>query len=186
MIEITAIGYLTADPTSRTYEKEGKTMKVANFRIGCRDRNGKDHFLNCSAWNAPGSDTGRADVVIRNLCKGRHVLVRGVPTATYGKGKDGTDYANLGCIVNDLEFLDKKPEGMRATTGEAKPAAPEAPAAPAPQLTPEMLAALQAIVAQQAQAQQPATPAEPAKEEAPETPADFSILDEKLPENLPF
>ena len=193
MIEIQARGYLVADPTCRTYDKDGKTMKVANFRIGCRDRNGKDHFLNCSAWNSPSSDTGRADVVMSNLCKGRNIWVRGVPTATYGKGKDGTDYANLGVIVNDLEFLDKKPEGMRTTA--AAPAAetvPETTAAPAqpaaPQLTPEMIAAFQAFMAQQAasQAQAPAqTPAQPVKEEPAACP-DFTVLEEQLPDNLPF
>lgn len=162
-------------------------MKVANFRIGTKDRNGRDHFINCSAWNAPGSENGRADVVMRNLCKGRHVLIKGIPNATHGKGRDGKDYANLGVIVNELEFLDRKPDSMRQnqtedqTTAEAATETPAQPAASA--IDPAVMAALQALLAQQKAApaatqQSAVVPAQP-EEDGP----DFSCLED---DGLPF
>ena len=207
MFKLITDGYLVADPNERSYTDERGTRKVANFRVACHDDRGQTHFINCSAWNTVDGVEGRgkADIVMRNLCKGRHVLITGTPDAKHNKGSDGKDYANMNVVIATLEFLDRKPDSMRANGGAteaapaaatapeaqtpAAPAAPAQPAAPAvPQLTPEMIAALQAFMAQQAasQAQAPAqTPAQPAKEEPAACP-DFTALEEQLPDNLPF
>ena len=199
MFKLITDGYLVADPNERSYTDERGTRKVANFRVACHDDRGQTHFINCSAWNTVDGVEGRgkADIVMRNLCKGRHVLITGTPDAKHNKGSDGKDYANMNVVIATLEFLDRKPDSMRANGGAAEaapaaetqaPAAPAQPAAPAvPQLTPEMIAALQAFMAQQAasQAQAPAQPAAPAKEEPAACP-DFTALEEQLPDNLPF
>jgi single-strand DNA-binding protein len=99
------IGRLTRDPEIRSTqtEKEVCTFTLAvdrNFKS--KDGQKETDFINCVAWGK------LAEIVAKNLTKGRLCAVTGrIQTRTY-EGNDGKKKYITEIMVDDVQFLDKK------------------------------------------------------------------------------
>lgn len=102
MLQITAVGYLAADPQIRQVgDKE-----VANFTVLCNKKIKNDEHvsaLRCSVWSP------RAKVVADYLHVGSQVTVTGQAYIETYETKDGETRANLNVAVNDFS-LPPKPQ----------------------------------------------------------------------------
>lgn len=108
MNQITIIGYLTADPTTKA-TANGTT--VCTFNVGVtrsrKDANGErvSDFYRVNAWRAT------ADYCGKYLCKGSRVFVSGELTPSTYEGKDGKTRVSLDIQAALVENLtEKKPE----------------------------------------------------------------------------
>lgn len=105
MNELTLTGYLGND----AQVKEVKDQKVINFSVGT-SRNFTDvagekksvtTWVDCSLWR-------KTDNISTYLTKGKHVLIKGEPSATAYLSKENLEPKGvLHCNIEDIEFLDK-------------------------------------------------------------------------------
>lgn len=106
MNEITVTGYLGND----AQVKDVKDQKVINFSVAT-NRNFTDAtgakkssttWVECSMWR-------KSDNVSTYLKKGKHVLVKGEPSASAYLSKDTLEPKGvMHCFVEEIEFLDKQ------------------------------------------------------------------------------
>lgn len=105
MNQITLIGYLTADPTTRA-TPNGVT--VCSFTIGVtrshRNQNGdrESDFFRVTAWRQ------QADFCSKYLTKGMKVFVRGELQPSIFEGKDGKARLSLDVQADAVEILSEK------------------------------------------------------------------------------
>lgn len=105
MNQLTIIGYLTADPTTRA-TSTGKT--VTTFTVGVtrsrKDANGDrvSDFFRVNAWGAT------ADFCGKYLSKGSRVAVIGELTPSTYEGKDGKTRYSLDVQADKVENLTEK------------------------------------------------------------------------------
>ena len=132
------IGRLTRDPEVRTFPNGGKVAKfgfaVNNRRKNAQTGNWEDEpvFLDCEAFNR-GEFGKQADLVEQYLTKGRQVFIDGHLRLDQWTGReDGQKRSKLVVVVDNLQFLEPRPEGQGGGTTRPAGAAPaRKPAAPA-------------------------------------------------------
>lgn len=141
------IGNLGANPIIRTVDFAGTTVKCAQISVATterfKDKNGETH--ESTDWHNVVLWRGLAEVAEKFLKKGSKVYVGGKSKSRSWDKPDGTKGYITELIADELELLDRKPEGSgipapqvpanvaaaSAAAGSA-PAAPSAPEAPAP------------------------------------------------------
>lgn len=121
MIPISFPGHLGADPEIRVLDNGSTVLKL---RIAARSSFGQDagtEWFSCDLWGE------RAKKFQEWLHKGSHVFVYGT-FSTRQYEKDGEKRISLEVRIDNLEMLDKKPEG---DFGRETPTRPERPVAKA-------------------------------------------------------
>ena len=112
MNQITLIGHLTADPTTRA-TPNGVT--VCSFTIGVtrsrKDQNGErvSDFFRINTWRQT------ADFCGKYLTKGSKVVVTGELNLNSFKGKDGNLRYSLDVQADHVENLTEKPKEQKPT-----------------------------------------------------------------------
>jgi single-strand DNA-binding protein len=96
MNQLTIIGNLTADPTTRT-TPSGKS--VCSFDLAVNDRKGNTTYFRVSAWEKLG------EICQRYLSKGKKVSVIGPVSARAYTDKNGKANVSIEVAANDIEFL---------------------------------------------------------------------------------
>ena len=115
MNQLTIIGFLTADPTTRA-TSTGKT--VATFTVGVtrsrKDANGDraSDFFRVNAWGAT------ADFCGKYLFKGSRVAVIGELTPSTYEGKDGKTRYSLDVQADKVENLTEKKQEKEKPVSE--------------------------------------------------------------------
>lgn len=105
MNQITLIGYLTADPTTRATPN---CVTVCSFTIGVtrsrKDQNGEKQsdFFRVTAWRQ------QAEFCSKYLTKGMKVFVRGELQPSIFEGKDGKARLSLDVQADAVEILSEK------------------------------------------------------------------------------
>ena len=97
MLQITAVGYLAADPDLKTISDR----EVASFTLMVNKKvKGEDHVtvLRCTVWGPP----SKVKVVDAYLTKGAQVTVTGQAYIETFERKDGSPGASLDVAVNDF------------------------------------------------------------------------------------
>ena len=135
--KVMLIGRLTRDPEERTFANGGK---VANFGFAVNNRKKNPQsgewedvpvWLDCKAFNR---EQGRklADLVMGSLRKGHQVYVEGHLVLEEWE-KEGQKQSKLKIYVDDLQFLQPRPEGSGdGSRPAARPASAPARAAAVP------------------------------------------------------
>lgn len=112
MNNLTIIGNLTANPSSRLVSTSGGQATVCDFTVAVnryvRGQKVTD-FFRVSCWNK------QAENAMKYLLKGRKVAVQGAVTARAYAGRDGEPRASLDVIAEKIEYLSGKPEGDTET-----------------------------------------------------------------------
>lgn len=96
MNQLTIIGNLTADPTTRT-TPSGKS--VCSFDLAVNDRKGNTTYFRVSAWEKLG------EICQRYLSKGKKVSVIGPVSARAYTDRNGKASVSIEVAANDIEFL---------------------------------------------------------------------------------
>lgn len=112
--EVMLIGNLTKDPEPRA----AGTHTVSSFSIAVNRRSkGQDgqqkedvSFIDCEAWDKT------ANLVQQYCTKGKQILVKGSLKQDRWQTQDGQNRSKIKVIVNNIQFLDRRPEGQQ---GEA-------------------------------------------------------------------
>ena len=99
MNQLTIIGNLTADPTTRT-TPSGKS--VCSFDLAVNDRKGNTTYFRVSVWDKQGESCQRF------LSKGRKVYVAGPVSARTYQTSGGETRVSLEVTANEVEFLSPK------------------------------------------------------------------------------
>ena len=115
--KVMLIGRLTRDPETRTFSNGGKVAKIG-FAVNNRKKNQQTGeweddpcFLDVEAFNR---ETGRkfADLVEQYLKKGTQVYIEGNLVLDQWTDKDGQKRSKLKIVMQDMQFLDGKRDGM--------------------------------------------------------------------------
>lgn len=112
MNQITLIGHLTADPTTRATQNG---VTVCSFTIGVtrsrKDANGEKQsdFFRINTWRQT------ADFCGKYLTKGSRVAVTGELNLNSFKGKDGNLRYSLDVQADKVENLTEKPKEQKPT-----------------------------------------------------------------------
>lgn len=140
------IGNLGANPVIRTVDFAGKLVKCAQFSVATterfKDKNGEVH--ESTDWHNVVLWRGLAEVAEKFLKKGSKVYICGKSKSRTWDKADGSKGYITELIADELELLDRKPEGSgipapevpanvaASAAASSAPAAPSAPEAPAP------------------------------------------------------
>lgn len=135
MFEVTMIGNLTNEVTSRTVKTVRGEMTVANFSVAANEGNGENKrtmYFNVSAWNKIG------DTVSQYLHKGSKIYLVGEPRINLYQGKDGLAHASFDVTARQIQFLDPAPKqgsgnGISAPIAPAKTQSQPAVTEPTPE-----------------------------------------------------
>jgi len=137
--KVMLIGRLTRNPEVRTFANGGKVAKFG-FAVNNRKKNQQTGawedepvFLDVEAFNR-GEFGKQADLVEQYLAQGRQVFIEGHLRLDQWE-KDGQKRSKLVVVVDNLQFLDSRPENAGGGQTEGMRAAPRAAAAPAPRRT---------------------------------------------------
>ena len=113
MLQITAVGYIAADPELKTVKtKNGDQQQVAKFTLLVNKRvSGEDRVnrINCSVWGP------RSKTVDDYLTKGSQVTITGQGYVEAFERKDGTPGASLDVSVSEFTL----PVKPKAAASEA-------------------------------------------------------------------
>ena len=96
MNQLTIIGNLTADPTTRT-TPSGKS--VCSFDLAVNDRRGNTTYFRVSAWEKLG------EICQRYLSKGKKAMVCGPVSARAYTDRNGKVNASIEVTAQDIEML---------------------------------------------------------------------------------
>lgn len=96
MNQLTIIGNLTADPTTRT-TTSGKI--VCSFDLAVNDRKGNTTYFRVSAWEKLG------EICQRYLSKGKKAMVFGPVNARAYTDRNGKVNASIEVTAQDIEML---------------------------------------------------------------------------------
>ncbi len=132
--KVMLIGRLTRDPEVRTFSNGGKVAKFG-FAVNNRKKNPQSGqwedepvYLDVEAFNR-GEFGKQADLVEQYLTKGRQVFIEGHLRLDQWE-KDGQKRSRLWVVVDNMQFLDSRPDGasgggeMGARPPRASTAAP--------------------------------------------------------------
>jgi len=120
--KVMLIGRLTRDPEVRTFNNGGKVAKIG-FAVNNRKKNQQTGeweedpvYLDIDAFNR---ETGRklADLVEQYLKKGTQVYIEGNLVLDQWTDKDGQKRQKLKVVMQDMQFLDGKRDGMGGEEG---------------------------------------------------------------------
>lgn len=98
MNQLTIIGNLTADPTTRT-TTSGKS--VCSFDLAVNDRHGNATYFRISAWSQLGESCQKY------LSKGKKVSVVGPVSARAYTDRNGKASVSIEVTANEVEFLSR-------------------------------------------------------------------------------
>jgi len=114
--KVMLIGRLTRDPEVRMFANGGKVAKFG-FAVNNRRKNPQTGvwedepvFLDCEAFNR-GETGNRADLVEQHLRKGNQVFLEGHLQLDQWTGQDGQKRSKIKVVVDNLQFLEPRPEG---------------------------------------------------------------------------
>lgn len=136
--KVMLIGRLTRDPEVRMFASGGKVAKFG-FAVNNRRKNSQTGqwedepvFLEVEAFNR--GDFGKtADLVEQYLRKGHQAFIEGHLRLDQWTSQDGQKRQKLLVVVDNVQFLERKGEGMGGGTGggaarRSAPASDEGPA----------------------------------------------------------
>jgi single-strand DNA-binding protein len=113
--KVMLIGRLTRDPEVRTFSNGGKVAKFG-FAVNNRKKNSQTGqwedepvFLDVEAFNR-GEFGKNADMVEQYLTKGRQVFIEGHLKLDQWE-KDGQKHSRLKIVMDNMQFLEPRPEG---------------------------------------------------------------------------
>ena len=113
--KVMLIGRLTRDPEVRTFSNGGKVAKFG-FAVNNRKKNQQTGqwedepvFLDVEAFNR-GEFGKQADLVEQYLVKGRQVFIEGHLRLDQWE-KDGQKRSRLVIVLDNMQFLEPRPEG---------------------------------------------------------------------------
>lgn len=120
--KVMLIGRLTRDPEVRNFSNGGRVAKFG-FAVNNRKKNQQTGqwedepvFLDCEAFNR-GEFGKQADLVERFLQKGRQVFLEGHLRLDQWTAQDGQKRQKLMIVVDNIQFVDSKPDGQGGSTG---------------------------------------------------------------------
>jgi single-strand DNA-binding protein len=147
--KVMLIGRLTRDPEERTFSNGGK-VAYFGFAVNNRKKNPTTGeweddpvFVDVKAFNR---EKGRqlADLVMQSLRKGHQAFLEGHLTFEQWTNQEGQKQSKLKVILDDLQYLEPRSDGMGGSRGAPmtkKPAAPppvdEGFDEPTPSMAPE-------------------------------------------------
>jgi single-strand DNA-binding protein len=121
--KVMLIGRLTRDPEVRTFANGGK---VANFGFAINNRKKNQQtgqweevpvFLDVEAFNR--GEFGRtADLCEQYLKKGHQAYIEGHLRMDEWTGQDGQKRSKIKVVVDNVQFLERRPEGAPGGGGE--------------------------------------------------------------------
>jgi single-strand DNA-binding protein len=125
--KVMLIGRLTRDPEVRTFSNGGKVAKFG-FAVNNRKKNQQTGqweddpvFLDVEAFNR-GEFGKQADLVEQYLTKGRQVFIEGHLKLDQWE-KDGQKRSRLVIVLDNMQFLEPRPDGA-ASGGPPRSSAP--------------------------------------------------------------
>ncbi len=123
---VVLVGNLTKDPETRS----AGASSVVHFSMAVNRRTGSGDgkkeevsFFDVEAWGKTG------EVVAKFMTKGRPLLVRGRLKQDRWQTPEGQQRSKIKIVAEEVQFLDKKADGVGGAGGEGESA--EAPAATA-------------------------------------------------------
>lgn len=130
--KVILIGRLTRDPETRMFSNGGK---VANFGFAVDGERKKNQstgkwesepcFLDCSAFNR-GEHGKTADLIEQYLRKGSQAYIEGHLTMdSWSDKQSGEKKTKLKVIVDNVQFLDSKKEGLAPSQARPSQASPD-------------------------------------------------------------
>jgi len=142
--KVMLIGRLTRDPESRTIPSGNKVVNFG-FAVNNRRKNAQSGqweeepvFLDCEAWNS-GREGGRqlGDLIEQYLKKGHQAYIEGhLKLDQWTDKNDGSKRSKLKLVVDNVQFLEPRQDGMNSEGGSrpmrtsSPPAQRSAPSAP--------------------------------------------------------
>jgi single-strand DNA-binding protein len=121
--KVMLIGRLTRDPEVRTFSNGGKVAKFG-FAVNNRKKNQQTGqwedepvFLEVEAFNR-GEFGKNADLVEQYLTKGRQVFIEGHLKLDQWE-KDGQKQSRLKIVLDNMQFLEPRPDGGGGMGGQA-------------------------------------------------------------------
>jgi single-strand DNA-binding protein len=124
--KVMLIGRLTRDPEVRTFASGGK-VAMFGFAVNNRRKNAQTGqwedvpvFVDVEAFNR-GDFGKKADLVEQHLQKGRQIYIEGHLQLDQWTSQDGQKRSKLKVVLDDMQFLDARPEGEG---GMRRPASP--------------------------------------------------------------
>src|SRR5437773_1797108 len=133
--KVMLIGRLTRDPEIRTFASGGK-VAMFGFAVNNRRKNSSTGqwedvpvFLDVEAFNR-GDYGKKADLVEQYLRKGNQVFIEGHLQLDQWTTQDGQKRNKLKIVLDNMQFLEGRPDGSGARAGSAPARKPmsEAPA----------------------------------------------------------
>jgi single-strand DNA-binding protein len=125
--KVMLIGRLTRDPEVRTFSNGGKVAKFG-FAVNNRKKNQQTGqwedvpvFLDVEAFNR-GEFGKLADTVEQFLTKGRQIFIEGHLRLDQWE-KDGQKQSRLMIVMDNMQFLEPRPDGGGGGMGTAAPRA---------------------------------------------------------------
>lgn len=120
--KVMLIGRLTRDPEVRVFSNGGKVAKfgfaVNNRRKNMQTGQWEDEpvFLDVEAFNR-GESGKQADLVENSLRKGHQAFIEGHLKLDQWTSQDGQKRQRLLVVMDNMQFLEKRPEGMSPPSG---------------------------------------------------------------------
>lgn len=122
--KVMLIGRLTRDPEVRAFSTGGKVAKFG-FAVNNRRKNSQTGqwedepvFLDIEAFNRGEGGRQLADLVEQSLRKGHQTFIEGHLQLDQWTSKEGEKRSKLKIVLDNLQFLEPKTDGM---TGEGRP-----------------------------------------------------------------
>src|SRR5712691_2496723 len=127
--KVLLIGRLTRDPEIRTFANGGK-VAAFGFAVNNRKKNqatgqweDEPVFLDVEAFNR--GDFGKlADLTEQYLHKGNQAFIEGHLKLDQWTAQDGQKRSKLKIVVDNVQFLERRPEGSGYSEGGSRGAAP--------------------------------------------------------------
>jgi single-strand DNA-binding protein len=135
--KVLLIGRLTRDPEHQSFANGGKVAKFG-FAVNNRKKNNQTGewedvpvFLDVEAFNR---ESGRqlADLVLQYLHKGSQVFLEGHLQLDRWTSKEGEQRSKLKIVLDNLQFLEPRPDGGEGGSRPARSAPPAGRPAGAP------------------------------------------------------
>jgi single-strand DNA-binding protein len=133
--KVMLIGRLTRDPETRTFSNGGKVANIGFAVTGQRKKNPQTGqwedepcFLDLKAFNSL-HENGRklADLCEQSLRKGSQVYFEGHLVLEQWTNQEGQKQSKIKVIVEDLQFLEPRPQGGMSGGAPSRPAAARPP-----------------------------------------------------------
>jgi single-strand DNA-binding protein len=135
--KVMLIGRLTRDPEMRTFSNGGKVAKFG-FAVNNRKKNQQSGqwedvpvWLDVEAFNR-GEFGKTADLVEQYLRKGTQVFIEGHLQLDEWTSQDGQKRSKLKIVVDNLQFLERRPEGSGSGYSGSRSSSQGSPSMPPP------------------------------------------------------